>query len=111
MPRTKQDTAIPAGFTETPAEGGFGSQHDFKKTPLLVGKCVKIEKVTTRYGKQDSMTIKDTAGNLKSLWNSAMLSGLFKKRPIGKQVFVLYKGTQKIKGKKEPMKLFTCGVK
>lgn len=110
MPR-KANSEIPAGFTETPAEGGFGSMHDFKKTALLVGKCVKIENVNTRNGKQLKMTVKDQAGNLLGVWHSFMLSGLFKKKPVGKQVYIRFEGTQKIKGRKEPMKLFSCGIK
>lgn len=100
----------------TPVDGSFGQSHNFDADPLLIGKCQKIETVKVmdeEKGKKVSrlvMTVKRDDGSLVNVWESFMLSGLFKRKPIGKQIFIRHEGQRKLKGKKR-MNLFSCGVK
>lgn len=111
MPRRKAGTEIPAGFKSANVEGQFGNTHNFEAEPLLIGKCTGIATVKTSNGKQQIMSIQKADGSLAGVWQSFMLKNLFKMKPVKKQVFIRFEGTRKIKGRKEPLKLFSCGVK
>lgn len=102
--------APPKGFRLTAAGGKFGTQHDFKAEPTLTGKAVAIRHNIGK-NKQSIMDIK-TANGVRSVWHSAQLDGLFKEVKPGRSlVYIFFKGTQKIKGRKQPMKLFDAYVK
>jgi len=114
MPR--KPPAIPSGFTVTPAEGGFGSNHNFEIEPLLVGKCVRIETISIydeekeKKVKRLKMTVQKADGSEAAVWESFMLSGLFKRKPLKRQIYIRYEGQRKMKGKKR-LNIFSCGVK
>ena len=111
MPRRKAGTEIPAGFKSATVTGQFGNMHNFEAEPLLIGKCKAVETVKTQNGKQKVMTIEKEDGSLAGVWHSYMLKNLFAMKPIRKQVYIRFEGTRKVKGRKQAMKLFSCGVK
>lgn len=116
MPRSKgkastAGSGLPAGFKSAAVEGSFGQLHDFDKTPVLQGVCIKIQTVNKGTKKEnDVMTIKAKDGTLHSVWKSYQLDGLFQKSTVGKEIYLQFDGVQKLKGRKS-MKLFTVGVK
>lgn len=100
----------PKGFKPVAVAGGFGVTHDFKVEPILQGLCVAIREDVGK-NKQSVMEVKTDKG-LRTVWGSAQLSGLFEAVKPGKsQVYIHFTGTQKMKGKKSPMKLFECYIK
>jgi len=112
MPRTKATASeLPAGFKSANVQGQFGNMHNFEAQPLLIGRCKGIATVKTKNGKQQVMTIEKEDGGLAGVWHSYMLSALFNQKPVRKQVYIRFEGVRKIKGRKEAMKLFSCGVK
>jgi len=120
MARKKQDTSqakLPAGFKQVDVGGAFGVAQDWEKHPVLVGKCIDIRTVAIGEGKRKKdtqvMTVQDNeTGVLKSVWHAYQLDGLFKEKKIkGRQVYIQYLGSKKLKGARNPMKLFSCGVK
>jgi len=102
---------LPAGFKSANVEGNFGEIHDFEKQPVLQGECVGVQPVKTKNGKTTIMTIRKEGGILAGVWHSYMLDSLFTQNPKGKTVYIRLNGYQKVKGRREPMKLFSCGVK
>ena len=112
MPRSKSALPdIPAGFKSATVTGQFGNMHNFEAEPLLLGKCTAITPVKTKNGKQKIMTIQKEDGSLAGVWHSYMLHDLFERKPLKRQVYIRFEGVRKVKGRKEPMKLFSCGVK
>jgi hypothetical protein len=110
--KVKQDAQdLPAGFKSANVEGNFGEIHDFNKAPVLQGECIGVQKVKTKNGPTTIMTVRKEDGILAGVWHSYMLDELFEQNPKGKTVFIRLNGYQKVKGRKEPMKLFSCGVK
>lgn len=100
----------PKGFRATAVGGGFGTQHDFGVEPVLQGTCVAVRHKIGK-NKQSIMDVKTDKG-LRSVWHSAQLDGLFSEAKPGKsQVYIAFQGTQKIKGRKNPMKLFAAYIK
>lgn len=115
MPRkAKQsaDAGLPKGFKTAGVEGSFGAVHDFKKQPELQGELVQIG--VYHKGKKDenyTLTIKKVDGSLAAVWGAYMLNGLNDKKLIGSEVYIKFTGTQKLSGKREPMKLYTVGTR
>lgn len=106
---------LPAGYVPV-AQSEYGSEWQYTEQPVLEGVVQgEVRTVEVKYGRDLKnvrvLSVADHDGVLYSLWESATLRPLFDAVKPGDHVAVVYQGTRVIKGRKEPMKVFTAGIK
>lgn len=103
----------PTGFKTMDVKGTYAPTHDFFAEPEIVGKVVEIRNVP-KGGmiKKDTriMVVRTDKGD-RSVWEAAGLTTAFDNIKKGKQVWISHHGTQKIKGRRQEMHVFTVAVK
>lgn len=107
---------LPAGF-QAVATGGGGQWHNWEENPVLQGTVTAMGSFEGEYGKQRTMTVKDSKGVESTVSESGALKELFNKAKKGKQVYIQLVGVVKLKNKKtgkpngKTYKQFTAGIK
>jgi hypothetical protein len=106
---------LPKGFKPIK---GLASSWDYENESPLTGKVTEFRSVESRYkdqktGKnkvQRNATIaRDSDGRLVTVWESAGTRSLFDLK-VGTHVWINFDGLRKIKGRAQPMKVFTIAV-
>jgi len=94
--------------------GSFPPTLDFKVGIPVVGAVESFRTVSQKFGKdvRDTRIISIlTEAGLRSVWESASLTGLFDEAKVGDEVWILYTGDVSIKGRKMPMHSYETAIR
>jgi hypothetical protein len=108
---------LPAGFKAIARRGGSWPQQDAKPGEVLEGKLVKFDEVQSKYKNkktkkfemQKTAIVETKSGNV-TIYENAALSGVFDVKP-GRQIYIQYLGSRKVKGYSKPFRDFIVGWK
>lgn len=106
---------LPKGFRAITGGGDFAPSWDYVKQREITGAVVKFGEVPSRFKKgetQKNLTVKTASGEY-TIWESAGTRPFFdpaNKVKKGTKIHCTFTGLLKIKGRKEPMKQFLCGI-
>lgn len=107
---------LPKGFRAISGGGDFAPTWDYMREKSITGVVQSFGEVPSRFKKgevQRNLVIK-TADGERTIWESAGTRPFFDKAnkvKKGTAIVCTFTGLLKIKGRKEPMKQFLCGIK
>jgi len=115
MPAAKSKSVeLPKGFKPIK---GLASTWDYETENPLIGTLKEFHSVESRFKDQNgkkkeqrnAVIARDSDGRLITVWESAGTRSLFDQK-VGSHVFISFDGLRKIKGRAQPMKVFTIAV-
>lgn len=115
MPKAKRKIVeLPKGFKPIK---GLSQSWDYENESPLDGKIVEFHSVESQYkndqGKKkmqrNCVVARASDGRLITVWESAGTRPLFDLK-VGTRVWIHFDGLRKVKGRKQPMKVFTVAM-
>lgn len=113
--RPAKSVELPKGFRPITGGGDFAQSWDYMKQKEITGKVISFGEVPSKYKKgetQKNMVV-ETSDGPRTIWESAGTRPFFdpdNKVKKGTKIHCTFAGLLKIKGRKEPMKQFLCGI-
>ncbi len=86
MAKNQTSIVLPKGFAPVEASK-FPDNHDFRKEPTIQGKITEIKNIPGRQ-KRRIMYVAVSGGEVKAVWENAMLASLFARARVGQEVFI-----------------------